>query len=115
MNHGAEFENLERLAVLADSPLMEEYRSAGLQQHCHCTEEKNGTRDHQSSHGSDDVKYSLSMPNVKSGPCARFSSRVATGFFRAVGAKAGFHSLLRWDPVQLWNTTHRCRLLFVSP
>src|SRR5437773_2002005 len=99
---------------LADSPLAEECRPAGLQQHCHRAEKKNRTGDNQSHCGSDDVKYSLSMPNVERRPNAgRVSSDAVLGLFRRSDVETRVHSLLRWDPVQLWNTTHRRRLLFV--
>ncbi len=108
MNHGAEFENLERPAVLADSPLAVEYRPPGFQPHRHRTEKKNGTHDHQSHHGPDGVKYSLAKKNVKPTPhSAGFSSR-------AYDIESSFHSILYWDPTQLWNTAHRCSLLFVD-
>ena len=54
------------------------------------------------------------MPNVERRPNAgRVSSDAVLGFFRRSDVETRFHSLLRWDPVQLWNTTHRRRLLFV--
>jgi hypothetical protein len=101
MDHGSEFDDLERLAVLADSPLAEEYRPSGLQPHCERTEEKNWARDHQRHGGPDSVKYWLTKASIEpASDVTGWPAHVAFRFCHGCTMEASFDAMFR-GPMKL--------------